>query len=618
MELANKNDRFLEDLQKVYDMVIENNNYFSGFYDINNPEKATFLDSILDELQIRKCDESRFALGTKLSLLKNDSMMQFLKKEGYSQKEIDSTLDRLYLIVSKLYINKFENLLDEIDRQDLLSSFYRAVLRGAHEVGFSMNSFFLKWKNHIIYNINRRLYDEFGSDDNVMEFMQKENLLDLGHYNEVADRSYSALVIENGKYIKKSYFDAFPKEIRSVIEALKNFKENLETLEDDVYNLKDEYIDYLNALIDAFSETDTDNLVSKWCTVDEKWMKITSPLQIGHPLEYYDDHYRKAVQVEWDIRIINPKFSKNNRVEKVKNMYKTLFESFSEYDKVYDLCNKNLDRTQLYLGRPALYYGSNLNGLFSAQVVPNDMVASEKFGKKIFAFADLVLENSRNRPLMKLPKMVYEKEFLDRSYDFLLNETEKWHQVYDIETIGHEYGHVLWLDEDTEVRMNKTANFKNIEEFKATAGGLVSFFIDEDDGLRYEFTSTLLKRAIGLIAWMEVGEVQPYYCEAMIHLKGLFDTSILKFDGNKVQVDINDQTYEDLKKWYINTYLDLARIYLEKRNADEFLMKYVDKDGKTFMPKDDNIKRFVTWYYELYKKHGNEIDDQDSIENYLR
>ncbi len=29
--------------------------------------------------------------------------------------------------------------------------------------------------------------------------------------------------------------------------------------------------------------------------------------------------------------------------------------------------------------------------------------------------------------------------------------------------------------------MNKTGNFKNIEEFKATTGGLISFFCDEDD-----------------------------------------------------------------------------------------------------------------------------------------
>lgn len=32
-------------------------------------------------------------------------------------------------------------------------------------------------------------------------------------------------------------------------------------------------------------------------------MKVKSPLQVGHPLEYYEDNYTHAVALEWDIRI---------------------------------------------------------------------------------------------------------------------------------------------------------------------------------------------------------------------------------------------------------------------------------------------------------------------------
>ena len=92
---------------------------------------------------------------------------------------------------------------------------------------------------------------------------------------------------------------------------------------------------------------------------------------------------------------------------------------------------------------------------------------------------------------------------------FLFNETTSWHQVYDISTIGHEYGHILWCDEQTESVMNKTGNFKNIEEFKATTGGLISYLLDDEtDELFFNvfFFFVFVLRCVGLIGWMEVDE----------------------------------------------------------------------------------------------------------------
>jgi hypothetical protein len=50
-------------------------------------------------------------------------------------------------------------------------------------------------------------------------------------------------------------------------------------------------------------EDNKDNLINKWAKVDEKWMDITTPFQITHPLEFYEDKFRKAVAPEWDLRI---------------------------------------------------------------------------------------------------------------------------------------------------------------------------------------------------------------------------------------------------------------------------------------------------------------------------
>ena len=80
-----------------------------------------------------------------------------------------------------------------------------------------------------------------------------------------------------------------------------------------------------------------------------------------------------------------------------------------------------------------------------------------------------------------------------------------------------------------------------------------------------------IKRSVGLIAWMEVNEVLPYYIEGLIHLTGLFESRVIKFDGEKLLYDYSN--YDELKKWYKKTYLDLAEVYTKKADAKEFLDK---------------------------------------------
>ena len=482
-----------------------------------------------------------------------------------------------------------------------------------------MSSWQPVWNRHIIETINPQLEKEFDNDSQkIISFLEEKNLLDLGVDGKIGDRTYSALSFENQKYQNFAYIDVFPKEVNNVVLALKNFKEKLSLQEDEIYDQKELYLNYLEALINAFNESDTSKTIKKWMKVDESWMKITSPFQIGHPLEYYEDHYRKAVALEWDLRFSNPNSLENKRADKIKNMHEKISKELGKetYKSAYEYSSFNLNKVQLYLGRPILYSGAQFNGLFSAQVVPNDTIVSEKEGKKIFAFADMVLQNSRNKPFMRLPSLIFEKKFLQEFRTYLFQETEKWHQIYDIETIGHEYGHVLWLDEETEIVMNKTGNFKNIEEFKATTGGLVSYFLDEE-GINFEVLREHLLRSVNLIAWMEVGEVQPYYCEGLIHLKGLFDSKILSFDGTKLNVNLTQETYDNCKRWYLKTYKKLAKHYLDKKDATDFLSEFAIKEDSIFLPVDNNIKEFVNFYYDLFKKHGNEIDEEDKKENYL-
>ncbi len=254
------------------------------------------------------------------------------------------------------------------------------------------------------------------------------------------------------------------------------------------------------------------------------------------------------------------------------------------------------------------------------KLYPNDEKVSSEFGKKIFAFSDEILQSSRAKPFYEITKEFFPIEFLDTERRFLFNEDQKWHQVYDITTIGHEFGHILWCDEETEAVMNTSGNFKNIEEFKATTGGLVSFFMDEngeEKELENQVIADTIKRAVGLIAWMEVDEVQPYYCEGLIHLNGLFTSEMIKFTGLSLEIDMSEDKIESLKEWYINTYSSLAKHYLDKKDATLWLEQYAIKEESYFKPVDTNIKDFVEYYFSRYKEIGTKLDTTSKKEDYI-
>lgn len=623
------NDKFLNDLVEVYeylDLQKNNTNKLITYLENEEYEKLTIIDEFAKTLGLELDSNLRLALVTRLVNLRDDSLVQVLKKLGKNEEEVINLQEKAYCFVRDFWHEKHKNTVEYIKHNNLLTPFYQAIFEGVYKVGLKMSSWQSSWTAHIINGVNKELLNMFDGDETkVFEYLKKHKLFDLGHNNIEADRSYSALVKQKDEYKSKAYIESFKEQTTAVIDALEDFEEALIELEDEIYNQKWDYILYIQALIKAFSENKTHLLVERWADVDRAWMKIKSPVQIGHPLEYYEDHFRKAVALEWDIRLTNPHFAQNDhRVNKIKSAFAKIFdnvEQTKEYKDIYDFSLKSLDKVQLYVGRPALFFGAEFNGLFSAQVVPNDEIVSKEEGKKIFAFSDEILQISRAKPFLKLSQEIFGQELLTLDREFLFNETDKWHQVYDISTIGHEYGHILWCDDETETLMNETGNFKNIEEFKATTGGLISFFLDSEDDekeLEEQVLIDLVKRAVGLIGWMEVDEVQPYYCEGLIHLNALFTVGILDFEENKLSIDLNESKIEELKQWYVKTYTDLAKHYLDKKDATLFLENFAKKESKYFMPNDSKIKAFVEFYFNRYKEIGQELDKEDKKSNYIK
>ncbi len=548
--------------------------------------------------------------------LRDEALVQALVQAGRDEETIVATKAAMYACVRDFYHARHEALVHFVEDKGLLDAFYRRLIRGVHEVGVTLSQWQPRWNAHIVETINVGLKRRYGKDETIVAMLRNEKLMEQEGDKE-ADRSYSVLVeASGGGYESLAYARAFAQEVTRVARALGVLIGELEELEDTLFGQKEAWLTYFEALQLAFMEKENARLIGLWQNVDRAWMAITTPLQVGHPLEYYEDHYKKAVALEWDLRLCNPERMGAVRVkEDVRAMYTQMFAPLlcAQTQGVFEKSMANLERVQLYLGRPALFYGAELNGLFSAQVVPNDETVSQEYGKKIFAFADNVLDGARAKPFLEIHKEVLGRDFMHKERTLLFKEEALWHRVYEISTIGHEFGHVLWMDASTESAMNVSGMFKNIEEFKATTGGLAAFFLNEEAPLKEAILRDVIKRSVGLIGWMKTSEVQPYYCEGLIHLHGLFESGVLDFDG---ALHVNLERYEEAKAWYLGCYRELGEHYLAKADAKDFLGRFAVQE-EVFMPTAPKVRAFVEYYWDLHCLKGRALDGEESRTDWM-
>jgi len=603
--------QFMQDLQKIYDELQKRQVSLNAYYELLDADKghekaSEVVDVFLNLLDIPRDKESEMAALTRVVNLREDALEQVLKKQGCSKEESALKKELAYGFVSTMHINRHEAFIAWVEEHQLLTPFYRSLMLGVHSVGVMLSVWQSHWTQHIIHSVNLELSELFnGNDAKVFEMLQGESLLDKDASGCVGDRCYSVLQKKDTGYQSIAYAEAFPKEVEGVITALEQLISLLKQHEDEVFGQKAEWLAYFTAIKEAFAHKNTDELISKWAEVDRKWMAVKTPLQVGHPLEYYEDHYRKAVALEWDLRIVNPSLQEGSPTrENIKSFASKMAEDFgADAQKTMAKNLKQVDETQLYIGQPILYYAAEFNGLFSAQVVPNDEQVSAELGKKIFAYADFVMASKKSKPIMKLSVEMMGEDFVKAGRALIDRNPTLWQEIYDISTVGHEYGHILWIDSDTESKMNGSGQFKNIEEFKATSGGLMAFFDNEKEALKTHIVDDLVSRAVGLMAWREVGEVLPYYCEGLIHLDILFSSGVIRYD-EKIVIDYSK--YDVMKKVYQDAYEKLAKIYLDKIDASVYLEDYTLKKEGVYLPRNEKIYSFVEAYYARYKEIGQQ------------
>ncbi|MBM0637408.1 invasion protein CiaB [Campylobacter sp. VicNov18] len=589
----------------------------NAFYKILDKKKLDpYFKHLLALSELKEEKPNILAILKRLIDLKEENLVQQWQKNNFKEDKIAELKYKFYQEVRKFYEKDHQELINQIKQEKLLNNFYQSLIQGVHNIGLIINELEIAWSKQIIETNSKILATEFPSLDRAIEFLRKNHLYQKTPQGGICERSYGVLVKIANTWKLLPYATFFQNELPQLQSAFKNALKDLSTFASNEEERA--YVRYFEKLQSAFCETNEDKIIQAWQDLEFAWMQIKSPLQVAHPLEYYEDNYTHAVALEWDIRLEDE--SNLDPLKLNHQIQKTFLHIYNDLKLKDPNLQKevlsNIQKTQLYICTPMLFYGSELKGLFSAQVVPNDEFVSAQAGKKIFAFVNFVYENTKNRPFMKLASEIFDKEFLAYGREILFFQEQIWKRVYEVSTIGHEFGHILFIAKDTQILMDKSGFFKNIEEYKATAGGLLNFFYHEQEDLKMPVFHDLIKRAITLIAWQQVNEVRPYYTEALIHLSLLFQSQVLSFHNNTLKINFTLQAYESFKQAVLKNYYDLAKHYALKQDAKDFLNRFCELEQGIFFPRLKECKEFVQFYYELYKQIGNEIDNSTEFQRY--
>ncbi|OQX75533.1 MAG: invasion protein, partial [Epsilonproteobacteria bacterium 4484_65] len=222
--------QFMKDLQVIYDELQIRQANLNRYYELLDEKKGhdranKVVDAFLSLIDIPRNKESEMAVLTRIVNLREDALEQVLEKHGCSKEEIVMKKELAYGFASTMHITRHENFITWVEEKKLLTPFYRSLILGVHYVGVK--------------------------------------ILDEDESGCVGDRCYSVLKKEDTGYKSIAYAQAFPDEVEGVVTALEQLISLLNQHEDEVFDQKSEWIAYFTAIKEAFSHTQTSELIGK-------------------------------------------------------------------------------------------------------------------------------------------------------------------------------------------------------------------------------------------------------------------------------------------------------------------------------------------------------------------
>jgi hypothetical protein len=136
-------EQFLKDIQIIYNFIGTRKDKINKLYSYlenSQIDKLEIVDSLASKLNLKNItDEIRLALITRIVNLRDDSLVQVLKKENFNDEEIIQAQEKAYLFVEEYWINLHKETVEYIESNNLLTPFYQAIFSGVYEVGIMMS-----------------------------------------------------------------------------------------------------------------------------------------------------------------------------------------------------------------------------------------------------------------------------------------------------------------------------------------------------------------------------------------------------------------------------------------------------------------------------------------------
>jgi len=300
-----------------------------------------------------------------------------------------------------------------------------------------MNQLHDKYIRAVVDRLNPSLVNRFGSGKAALEHINEHHLIETRPDGSEAGFCYSILSEKEDGYEILPYASAFTAEVAALVAVIDRTLAQIEGLEDTTFNQKQAYVDYFIAMRTAFSETDPSKVLERWAALDTAWMKISGPIQLAHPFEYYDDDIRHSVSMESDVRIRDSKIYTSCIPAGIRSFFEQAIEEngIPKDSVVYQFSDKCLDRVQLHFCAPFSYYGARICMMPMAQVIPNENIVSFNHGKKVFAFMKQYLDQNRTKPRMRIEAEMLSDELRKRSAEIYEDKDERFYKIYDISTV---------------------------------------------------------------------------------------------------------------------------------------------------------------------------------------
>jgi len=164
-------------LEAAYEVVRKRDEKINGYFKKLPEDLEKLFEDILTALKLEINEENILALKKRFLHLREDSVMNLLKKGNFSQYEIKEIQLDLYELTKNFWLKEHEKLINEI--APFVTPFYVEILRGVHKIGIAFSKWQPLWTKHIIHMINEELSGMFEDDEaKVIEFLKEKNLLD--------------------------------------------------------------------------------------------------------------------------------------------------------------------------------------------------------------------------------------------------------------------------------------------------------------------------------------------------------------------------------------------------------------------------------------------------------